>query len=54
MTDGEIVQEYPNGCVKKFTTDDGMTFEAYIPNGYDEDTNVIMYEHGDGGYYNDW
>lgn len=54
MSDGEIVQEYPNGCVKKFTTSDGMTFEAYIPNGYDADTNVIMYEHGDGGYYNDW
>ena len=54
MNDATIVNEYPNGVVKKFKTENGKSFEAYIPNDYDSNTNVIIYEHGDGGYSNDW
>lgn len=54
MDDATIVNEYPNGVVKKFKTENGKVFEAYIPNNYTSSTNVIIYEHGDGGYSNDW
>ena len=54
MEDATIVNEYPNGVVKKFKTENGKVFEAYIPNNYTSSTNVIIYEHGDGGYSNDW
>ena len=54
MENSVIVGEYPNGVVRQFVTENGQKFEAYIPNDYDKNTNVILYEHGDGGYYNDW
>lgn len=54
MENSVIVGEYPNGEVRQFVTENGQKFEAYIPNDYDKNTNVILYEHGDGGYYNDW
>lgn len=54
LSHGTVVQQYSNGAVLKFSLDDGYTFEAYVPNGCTSDTAVTIYEHGDGGYYNDW
>ena len=54
MEKGIVVNEYKNGTVKKFVTATGYQFEAFIPNNCNVDTSIIMYEHGDYGYYNDW
>lgn len=42
-----------NQRVKNITMDDGYTFQAYIPDNVDENTKIIIYEHGDGGYGSD-
>lgn len=54
FSNATVVQEYPNGVVKKFVSDKGQTFEAFIPNGCTADTPIVMYEHGDGGYGKNW
>lgn len=54
LSHGAVVQQYAKGAVLKFALDDGYTFEAYVPNDCTRDTAVTIYEHGDGGYYNDW
>lgn len=54
FSNATVVQEYPNGVVKEFISDKGQTFEAFIPNGCTADTPIVMYEHGDGGYTNNW
>lgn len=51
---GTVVQQYSDGAILQFSLDDGYTFEAYVPNNCTSDTAVTIYEHGDGGYYNDW
>lgn len=50
----EIVKQYPGGSVRKFVLDDGYSFETYVPDNYNPSTPIMIYEHGDGGYYNDW
>lgn len=52
--DSDIVQVYSGGTVRKFVTLEGQEFEAFVPNNCSSSTSVIMYEHGDGGYHNDW
>ena len=54
FSNATVVQEYPNGVVKKFVSDKGQTFEAFIPSGCTNDTPIVMYEHGDGGYSSNW
>lgn len=54
FSNATVVQEYPNGVVKKFVSDKGQTFEAFIPSGCTSDTPIVMYEHGDGGYSSNW
>lgn len=54
FSNATVVQEYPNGVVKKFISDKGQTFEAFIPSGCTSDTPIVMYEHGDGGYSSNW
>lgn len=52
--DSTIVKEYKTGKVRKFTLENGYEFEAYVPNNCNVNTSIMIYEHGDGGYYNDW
>lgn len=52
--DFKIIQEFPNGLIYEFVTDNNQKFEVFIPNNYSSDISVIMYEHSDGGYFKDW
>lgn len=52
--DSVIIKEYADGALKKFTLENGYQFEAYIPSVCNSNTSIMIYEHGDGGYYNDW
>ena len=54
MNSSEIIKECVNGTIRKFTMENGQTFEAYVPNNCDENTQVITYEHGDNGYSSNW
>lgn len=54
MNNASVVQEYSNGSVKKFVTEAGYEFEAFIPNDCSNVTPIIMYEHGNNGYYSNW
>lgn len=52
-----IVETYENGYLCEFTisTDKGMeTYQVYIPKTYTEDVSVVIYDHGDGGYNDNW
>lgn len=51
---GTVVKEYPYGTIRRFTTSTGYIYEAYVPNNCDENTTLMIYEHGDGdAAYND-
>ena len=50
----KIIQEFPNGLIYEFITDSNQKFEVFIPNNYSSDVSIVLYEHSDGGYFDDW
>ena len=50
----KIIQEFPNGLIYEFITDSNQKFEVFIPNNYSSDVSIVLYEHSDGGYFEDW
>ena len=45
---GKIIQQYNSGAIYEFTTQNGEIYEAYIPNNYNKNTQIMIYEAGDG------
>jgi len=46
---GTIKVKYQYGAIYEFTTETGSKFEAYIPNNYDSNTKIMIYEAGNDG-----
>lgn len=42
------------GEIKKIDVGDSFEYDVYVPDTITSDTRVIVYEHGGGGYHNDW
>ena len=42
------------GEIKKIDLGDNFEYDVYVPDTITPDTRVVVYEHGGGGYYNDW
>ena len=45
---GNLKYKYTYGAIYEFKNENGKTFEAYIPNNYNSNTKIMIYEAGDG------